>query len=308
MFQNQGQGKQEERLPNLPDRPYFIGCSPWGILIWVVLVIGIIFLLWNSFKGGLGTPAQINYSAFRRRLSAGNIERVTVLGEEIRGELKEPAESTLEDGEAITYTNFVTFMPSFGDEELLSRLENQEVEVETRPKSDFSGWAILLYLLPFLFLIGVGYLLMRRVQTQGQGIFSMGRSRAKLYDRKQEGTTFDDVAGAAGAKTELREIIEFLKDPERFQRLGGEIPKGVLLVGPPGTGKTLLARAVAGEAGVPFFSITGSDFMEMFVGVGASRVRDMFEEAKKSASCLPITRRATQSLPLCCPTLTRSTR
>jgi cell division protease FtsH len=197
--------------------------------------------------------------------------------------LKEPAEKEIEDSEPVTYTNFITYLPSFGDEELLSQLEGQEVEVETRPGQNFSWWTILLNLLPFALLIGLGYLLFRRTRTQGQGIFSMGRSQAKLYDRTEEGTTFDDVAGAQGAKTELREIIDFLKGPERFQRLGGEIPKGVLLVGPPGTGKTLLARAVAGEAAVPFFSITGSDFMEMFVGVGASRVRGMFEDAKKAA-------------------------
>jgi cell division protease FtsH len=124
------------------------------------------------------------------------------------------------------------------------------------------------------------------MRNQGQGLFAMGKSRAKLYDQERESITFDDVAGARGAKVELYEIVEFLKDPTRFEALGGEMPKGLLLVGPPGTGKTLLARAVAGEAGVPFFSITGSDFMEMFVGVGASRVRNMFEEAKKVAPAI----------------------
>jgi cell division protease FtsH len=197
--------------------------------------------------------------------------------------LKEPVEREIDATEVSTYTSFITYLPSFGDEGLLEQLENQGVDIETQPERDLSWWAILLNLLPFLLLIGIGYVVMRRMQIQGQGIFSMGRSRAKLYDQTEEGTTFDDVAGAQGAKTELGEIIEFLKRPERFQRLGGEIPKGVLLVGPPGTGKTLLARAVAGEAAVPFFSITGSDFMEMFVGVGASRVRGMFDDAKKAA-------------------------
>jgi len=129
----------------------------------------------------------------------------------------------------------------------------------------------------------VGYFYMRRMRAQGHQLFSIGKSRARLYDRRQERTTFADVAGLHSAKLELREIVEFLREPERFQRLGGKMPTGVLLVGPPGTGKTLLARAVAGEANVPFFSITGSDFMEMFVGVGASRVRDLFEDAKKAA-------------------------
>jgi len=283
VFQNQGQEKQDQEIPKLPDRPNFTGCTLGGTLIWVLIAIAIIFLFWNPFRAGLSTPTQIDYSAFRQQLSAGNIERIIVRGEQIEGELAEPAEKEIDATEVSTYTKFITYLPSFGDEELLKQLENHAVEIETQPERDLSQWSILLSLLPFLLLIGLGYLLMRRVQTQGQGIFSMGRSRAKLYDRQQEGTTFEDVAGAEGAKTELREIIEFLKDPERFQSLGGEIPKGVLLVGPPGTGKTLLARAVAGEAGVPFFSITGSDFMEMFVGVGASRVRDMFEGAKKAA-------------------------
>ena len=144
------------------------------------------------------------------------------------------------------------------------------------------GWAFL----PFILLIVLGYSFLRRMQRQGQGLFSIGRSQARRYERRKESTTFADVAGSRGAKTELQEIIEYLKQPGRFQKIGGKIPKGVLLMGPPGTGKTLLARAVAGEAGVPFFSITGSAFMEMFVGVGASRVREMFREAKKDAPAI----------------------
>jgi cell division protease FtsH len=141
-------------------------------------------------------------------------------------------------------------------------------------------------LLPVLLLFGVGYIFLRRMQSQGQGLFSVRQSKAKLFDKDEEDTTFDDVAGADSAKEELREIIKFLKNPERFEGLGGKVPKGVLLVGPPGTGKTLLARAVAGEADVPFFSVSGSDFMEMFVGVGASRVRDMFSEAKETSPAI----------------------
>lgn len=283
MFENERQKDDNRESKEMPARPRLPGCSLWGTLIWILLGISIFFWIGNPLKGGLRMPPQISYSTFRQQLKTGNVERVTVQGEQIRGELKEPAEKEIDATEVSTYTNFITYLPSFGDEELFEQLENQGVEIETQPERDLSWWAILLNLLPFLLLIGLGYLLMRRVQTQGQGIFSMGRSRARLYDRTEEGTTFDDVAGAQGAKTELGEIIEFLKGPERFQRLGGKIPKGVLLVGPPGTGKTLLARAVAGEAAVPFFSITGSDFMEMFVGVGASRVRDMFEDAKKAA-------------------------
>jgi cell division protease FtsH len=164
-------------------------------------------------------------------------------------------------------------------------LETQKVKIVTQPRKDISFWTdILVGLLPFLILIGLGVFFLRnRGLGGGQGIFSFAGSRARLYERRKESTTFKDVAGAHGAKIELQEIIEFLRNPARIQRLGGKAPKGVLLVGPPGTGKTLLARAVAGEAEVPFFSITGSDFMEMFVGVGASRVRSMFNDAKKMA-------------------------
>jgi cell division protease FtsH len=165
----------------------------------------------------------------------------------------------------------------------MATLREQEVEVVTRPEQEFSGWSLLLSFLPFLLLIWLMFMFLGRMGRQGQGIFSMGKSRAKQYTAKHERTTFDDIAGAGRVKTELREIIDFLKDPQRYYKLGGESPRGVLLVGPPGTGKTLLARAVAGEAEVPFFSITGSDFMEMFVGVGASRVRDMFAQAKKQS-------------------------
>jgi cell division protease FtsH len=214
------------------------------------------------------------------------VEQVTVIGEQIEGQLKQAAEKENVDGETVTYTEFVTYLPSFGDDELLSLLEAQEVEIETEPETGFSWLDIALNLFPLVLLGAFGYLLLARIQGRGQNalsIFSMRKSKARLYDRRKERTTFDDVAGLRGPKAELQEIIEFLKDPTRFQRLGGEIPKGVLLVGPPGTGKTLLARAVAGEAGVHFFSITGSDFMEMFVGVGASRVRDLFSEAKKAS-------------------------
>jgi cell division protease FtsH len=243
------------------------------------------------FGNGLDARNQISYTLFRQQLQDGNVEQVTVSGDQIQGELKEPIQADTEGTEAEgeespTFSEFVTYLPSFGDEQLLSLLEEQGVEVETRPDTEFSWWAILINFLPFILLIGLGVWFFSRMRSQGQGIFSVGKSQAKLYDREkaeQERTTFEDVAGAEGAKRELREIVEYLKSPERVQRLGGEAPKGVLLVGPPGTGKTLLARAVAGEAAAPFYSITGSDFMEMFVGVGASRVRDLFKNAKQTA-------------------------
>lgn len=262
--------------------------SPMGrsrSIIWFVLLFLIGFWVWSLF-GGFDDRTEISYTIFREQVQGGNVSQVTVSGEEITGTLEEPAEITISTvgGEStVEYTNFVTYLPSFGDEELFSLLRENEVQINTQPAQEFSFVTLLINFLPFLLLIGIGFLFFRRMQGQGQDIFSMGRSRAKLYDQEQERTTFEDVAGAHGAKRELQEIIGFLKDPTTFQRLGGEIPKGVLLVGPPGTGKTLLARAVAGEASVPFFNITGSDFMEMFVGVGASRVRDMFEDAKKAS-------------------------
>jgi cell division protease FtsH len=191
--------------------------------------------------------------------------------------------ASLADGNEIEVSNFVTFLPTFGDEGLFALLQQNNVELITEPAQTVTWWSVLSSLLPFLLLIGIALYFLRRTQNQGENVFSMGKSRARLYNKNKERTTFGDVAGAEGTKRELTEVVDFLKNPKRFENLGGEIPKGVLLVGPPGTGKTLLARAVAGEASVPFFSITGSDFMEMFVGVGASRVRNLFEDAKKNS-------------------------
>jgi cell division protease FtsH len=209
---------------------------------------------------------------------------------EIRGELIEavtvPAADAAGDGAIVSGTQFITHIPSVGDDSLLPLLEENEVTITAVPPADNTLWAILINILPFLFLIGLGYFFISRMRQPGQQIFSMGQSRARLYDDEQEPITFSDVAGLEGAKTEMEEIVAYLRSPERVQRLGGQAPKGILLVGPPGTGKTLLARAVAGEARVPFFSITGSDFMEMFVGVGASRVRGLFNDARKAAPCI----------------------
>jgi cell division protease FtsH len=250
-------------------------------LIWLIVLIAMSAWLWSQFGGAGESPSEIAYSTFREQVRNGNVNSVVVQGEEIRGELGKSTAMRLQDGTTAEISSFITYLPSFGDDQLLKLLEDNNVDVETEPQNNVSLWPLLINVIPFVLLGIFFYYYLRRVQSQGQGIFSMGQSRAKMYDRRKERTTFDDVAGADGAKTELREIIEFLKDPDRFHRLGGSIPKGVLLVGPPGTGKTLLARAVAGEADVPFYSITGSDFMEMFVGVGASRVRDLFNEAKK---------------------------
>jgi cell division protease FtsH len=276
--ENQGQGPGGQG-PRGPQPPKF----NWTIIFWLLILFLFLGPLLSKQVGVKGI--QLSYSSFRNQLEAGNVGKVTVEGEKISGEFKNPIEEKDPQNKAVSYKNFFTYLPSFGDDKLLSMLEAQKVDIVTEPEKNVSWWGGLLTgFLPFLLLIGLGALLFRRFRGGlGQGIFSMGASRARLYDRGKQKITFDNVAGAHGAKTELQEVVEFLRDPSRFQRLGGRTPKGVLLVGPPGTGKTLLARAVAGEANVPFFSITGSDFMEVFVGVGASRVRSMFNDAKKMA-------------------------
>ncbi|MDX1613977.1 MAG: ATP-dependent zinc metalloprotease FtsH [Candidatus Promineifilaceae bacterium] len=253
--------------------------------MWIIVIGLLSFWVWNRIQPTTG--AQISYSRFRAQVIDDNVSQVTIVGEEIRGELNEPITVTTEGEEGSNeVTEFLTYFPAVGDDALMPLLATHEVEVNTEPSSDFSFLALAINFLPFLLLIGIGYFFLRRAQGQQQGLFSMGRSRAKLYDESKERTTFDDVAGLQGAKTELQEIIEYLRHPEKVERLGGTAPKGILLVGPPGTGKTLLARAVAGEARAPFFSMSGSDFMEMFVGVGASRVRDLFKEARQAAPCI----------------------
>ena len=282
MADQQNKNTSEER-PKLSKSPS--GGSRGSILIWVIA--GTLAALWAwSYLNGPSSGSEVSYSAFRQQLSAGNVERVVVEGQKLTGMLETPAKRATAEGDSTEYTNFVTYLPSFGDEALMDRLEAEGAEVVTRPQSDFPWGLLLIGLLPVLLIFGIGYIFLRRMQSQGQGLFSVRKSKAKMYDREEAETTFDDVAGNEGAKVELQEIIRFLKEPERFERLGGKVPKGVLLVGPPGTGKTLMARAVAGEAGVPFYSVSGSDFMEMFVGVGAARVRDMFEQAKEDAPAI----------------------
>jgi cell division protease FtsH len=282
------EAEDQEQNP-LEGRFNRVGCSMRGLVVWLLLGLALTSILWGPLSNRLSGRTQIDYSEFRAQVRAGNVQRVMVTGQEIQGELLEAVQRTTESGETVTYESFLTYLPSFGDDELLSLLESQGVQVETQPPSDFSILDLVVNFLPLIAVIGFGYLIFSQMRSRGQdafSIFSMRQSQAQLYDRRKERTTFDDVAGLEGPKTELREIIAFLMHPDRFQRLGGEIPTGVLLVGPPGTGKTLLARAVAGEAEVPFFSITGSNFMEMFVGVGASRVRDLFEEAKEASPAI----------------------
>jgi cell division protease FtsH len=244
-----------------------------NIAFWVVLFL-LILALFNLFSGGQSTLQSNtrNYSDFVEAVETGNVSQVTLDGEEVR------YRGT--DGR-----DYVTIKPE--DAEVTQLLIDQDIPVSARSQEQSGFTTFLLSLLPFLLLIGVWIYFMNRMQGGGKGgAMGFGKSRAKLLTEKHGRVTFDDVAGIDEAKDELEEIVEFLRNPQKFSRLGGKIPKGALLVGPPGTGKTLLARAIAGEAGVPFFTISGSDFVEMFVGVGASRVRDMFEQAKKNAPCI----------------------
>lgn len=254
----------------------------------MLVALFLVFLLSSLVSGG--NRPQISYTTFRQQVIAGNVTQVVVSGEKIQGSFKKPYTQSV-NGQSRQLSSFTTYLPSFGDTQLMSLLEQHGVKIVTRPARSFSWLRLFITFLPILLLVGLGFLFVRRMRSQGGmfqdgGIFSAGRSRAKRYSHARVKTTFDDVAGTEGAKRELAEVVEFLKSPQRFLRLGSKIPKGVLLAGPPGTGKTLLARAVAGEAGVPFFSTNGSDFMEIFVGVGASRVRNMFEEAKKVAPAI----------------------
>ncbi|MDZ7773003.1 MAG: ATP-dependent zinc metalloprotease FtsH [Balneolaceae bacterium] len=271
--------------PDPPNRPGPSGSGPGNQRYVIWIVIAGLLLAWmlssqDSFWGGSPT---VSYSTFRQQLTQDNIAQVTVQGPTIEGELKQEAALKSAEGDTASYSTFTTYLPSFGDEELLSMLEEHNVKVSTLPESTFNWWTVLLWGIPLFFLLLIGFQFFRQMRMQGQNMFKIGQSKAKLQDAEMVDTDFEDIAGLEGAKTELKEIISFLKNPDQFETLGGEIPRGVLLVGPPGTGKTLLARAVAGEAGVPYFTITGSDFMEMFVGVGAKRVRDMFDKAKKKS-------------------------
>lgn len=282
--------KNKKKKSNLDGPPESPGQRPkpgnekQRYFFWILLAGLFIFWLVSSQGGGIfGGPPNIDYSTFRQQLQQGNVEKVVVKGEQVQGTLKQKTVLNSTQNDTTQSSEFVTYIPSFGDEKLMDMLEANNVQVQTIPQSNFDWWTILIWGLPLIFLIFIGIQFFRQMQMQGRNMFNIGKSKAKLQDAEKVNTTFDDVAGLKGAKTELQEITSFLKDPDKFDALGGEIPRGVLLVGPPGTGKTLLARAVAGEAGVPFFTITGSDFMEMFVGVGAKRVRDMFNKAKERA-------------------------
>jgi cell division protease FtsH len=245
-----------------------------NLILWLVIAV-VLMSVFQSFSPSESSRSQTDYTTFLREAEQGNIREVRINNDgEIRG--------TKRSGET-----FQTFVPYF-DDKLVSDLVKNDVRVYGEPPEEQSLWtSIFISWFPMLLLIGVWIFFMRQMQGGGgRGAMSFGKSKARLLGEDQIKTTFADVAGCDEAKEDVSELVDFLRDPSKFQKLGGKIPKGVLMVGPPGTGKTLLAKAIAGEAKVPFFTISGSDFVEMFVGVGASRVRDMFEQAKKAAPCI----------------------
>ena len=259
------------------DKPSGPGNNPWmkSLLIWVAVLLGLALFV-TMIDGRTSAPAggTITYSTFLDKVDESAVQSANISRDMISGQLK--------SGE-----KFRTY--PINDPSLVEKLRNKGVDVSGKPEDGPSIWQYLLVQsLPFLLFLGIAFFVLRQMQRGGgaNGAMGFGKSRAKMLTQKEGKVTFADVAGIDEAREELEEIVEFLKDPTKFARLGGKIPKGALLVGSPGTGKTLLARAIAGEAGVPFFTISGSDFVEMFVGVGASRVRDMFEQAKKSAPCI----------------------
>ena len=272
---------QEKQSPPPPKWTRFL---PWILLIAFFVVAW--FLPSLLGQGGTQSTETVSYTTFVEQVNANNVQSVTINGYTITGVFKSPVPSA--DGTTKS-TQFTTTVPQFGNNAVIALLQEHNVAITVQPSSSGSGdflLNILLFFGPILLLILLFWWMSRRVTRTQSGIFSFGKSKARLYMGGKTQTTFADVAGVDEAKAELVEIVEFLKDPTRFQRLGGKIPRGILLVGPPGAGKTLLAKAVAGEADVPFFTMSASEFVEMFVGVGASRVRDLFATAKKSAPCI----------------------
>ena len=241
--------------------------------IWAAIVIALagMYALMNPSQR-TATVGELSYSQLLAKIDGGSVKSVEMAGPKI----------IVHDSAGKT---FASTTPN-NQEDLVKRLEARNVDIKVKPPGGMSAGAILLQLLPIIIMVGIWIFFMRQMQGGARGAMGFGKSKAKMLTENRNRVTFEDVAGVDEAKDELSEIVDFLKDPQKFQRLGGKIPKGALMVGPPGTGKTLLGRAVAGEAGVPFFYISGSDFVEMFVGVGASRVRDMFEQAKKNSPCI----------------------
>ncbi len=278
---NGGNGNHGGRPPN----------NNRQILNLVLLIAGIVLIFWvlpQLFSPGANVHGpnvgELPYSAFYQQVQAGNVKDATFQGQDVTGDFKHAVSLTDATGNPVQTTQYhLTQFPN-GDPNLITLLNQYHVQFQVKPVPGNNGFLVLLLnFLPFIVVFGVIFFLSRRATQSQQNIFSFGKTRAKVVLGDRPSTTFADVAGVNEAKDDLVEVVEFLKTPEKFQRLGGKIPRGVLLVGPPGTGKTLLARAVAGEAAVPFFSMSGSEFVEVLVGVGASRVRDLFDQAKKAA-------------------------
>jgi cell division protease FtsH len=268
-----------DRLPNRPPRTNWGNLSK-NLALW--LLVGLLALALFQMMSRQRNPTQeFSYTEFSHQLDQGNVARVEVYdGKRLEGDFKNPV---TQDGRSAK--SFQVLLPVSNSEQFIKRLEDAGVPILAKePKGGIT--AIIIAALPWIVILGLWFFLLRQLQAGGSRAFAFGKSKAKLLAGDTPKITFADVAGADEAKVELQEIIEFLKDPQKFTRLGGRLPKGALLVGPPGTGKTLLAKAVAGEAGRPFFSMSGSDFVEMFVGVGASRVRDLFEQGKSHAPCI----------------------
>ncbi|MBN1826101.1 MAG: ATP-dependent zinc metalloprotease FtsH [Candidatus Eisenbacteria bacterium] len=257
-----------------------------SLALWVILLL-LLLTMYRMWQNARSPETEISYTRFIHEVEAGNIASVLIVEKEVKGSFNEPALISRGEGLPQKETlDFKVWLPSV-DPELPKTIweDNPNAAIRSRPIG--MNWiSMLLSWLPILLILGIWIFIVRQMQTGGNKAFSFGKSRARLLTADRPKITFNDVAGAVEAKEELREIIDFLRRPEKFQKLGGKIPKGALLLGQPGTGKTLLAKAVAGEAEVPFFSMSGSDFVEMFVGVGASRVRDLFEQGKRSAPCI----------------------
>ncbi|RMH19279.1 MAG: ATP-dependent metallopeptidase FtsH/Yme1/Tma family protein, partial [Acidobacteria bacterium] len=246
------------------------------LVLWIVLFV-VVILLWNTFQGRTQNQQELTLTELLQEVEAGRVDKVTMRDGELEGSFK-----SNERGDGTDFKSH--YPPEY--QELYDKLIASGVDVSVETPKDNPLLAIFLTWGPVLLIVALWIFFMRQFQTGGNKALSFGKSKAKLLNAGGKRVTFEDVAGVEEAKAELAEVVEFLKEPQKFQKLGGKIPKGVLLMGPPGTGKTLLARAIAGEANVPFFSISGSDFVEMFVGVGASRVRDLFEQGKKNAPCI----------------------
>jgi cell division protease FtsH len=280
-----GGGRDPNRKVILKKDPPRYGRATKTLAFWIVLIL-LFLVVFHTVYNDQGREVQVIYTDFLRQVDDGNIKTLRMVDQEVRGELESPATTDFQ-GISQGYTRFKVTIPR-QDEGLMQRIRDRNPNARISVGVPGTNWTQILFAwLPILLILGIWIFIMRQMQTGGNRAFTFGKSKARLLtggDRPK--ITFEDVAGADEAKQELQEIIEFLREPAKFQKLGGKIPKGALLLGSPGTGKTLLAKAVAGEAGVPFFSMSGSDFVEMFVGVGASRVRDLFEQGRKNAPCI----------------------